>query len=297
MTAAGGRSQDRKSSIADAPGENKASNTLFCSWKNVSGCAVLLIFGLGPLIVALGFLLASRVEVNLRYKMRYGDGMVYSPDGRKIYRTVFFGDSLIDESDKSTGFITKIVNALSLRWPTVAFDAVSAGHGGNTVLSLLKRVYKDVIPHNPDCVIVYFESDATDLPEAAQPEVISIYKANMRRLLDILTRQSGRCVGLGGPTIFGELPRNSGLNLRDGIMDTYVAANEQVAREFNVTYWHTRDAFFAQIPSWWKMPSGWLTLDGEHHNPSGVKIIQDFFQSFLVSRFTCILGPSKTVAN
>lgn len=275
----------------------KTSSTPCCSWTNVTACVVLLVFGLGPFIASLAILASSKVVVDLSYKTRYGDGLVYSPDGRKIYRTVFFGDSLIDSSDKSTGFIQHIVDALQQRWPSVAFDAVSAGVGGNTVLALLARVYKDVIPHNPDCIVVYFDSDATDLPDAGEPSVIAKYKANMQKLLDILTRQSGRCVGLGGPTVFGELPRNSGLNPRDHIIDAYVAVNEQVASEFNITYWHTRDAFFAQIPPWWSMPSGWLTLDGEHHNPSGVKIIQAFFQTWLVSHFTFLLGPSKIIAN
>ena len=244
-----------------------------------------------PVLMALYILFFGHIHAQLNYSQKYPDNQVYDDSGRRIYRTVYFGDSLIYNSDRDYAFITKELNTLGQLWPSAAFDAVDAGIGGNTVSKLLARIDKDVLAHNPDCVIVYFDSDASDINSARDASVKEDYEANMRLMLGILTKRTP-CVGLGGPTIYGEFPRGSGLNPRDDIYEDYVAINERVAAQYNVTYWHTRDAFFAAIPSGWMANEGWLTQDGEHHNADGVAIISKFFIEFLVTKYTQIIGIS-----
>lgn len=39
----------------------------------------------------------------------------------------------------------------------------------------------------------------------------------------------------------------------------------------------TRDLFFKNIPDDWHKGSGYLTIDGEHHNEKGASLIQVLF--------------------
>ena len=275
----------------------KGDKVTWLSWiseflvlDNAAGCVICSVFCLTPIIAALVMFLVYSRHGDLEYITKYSDKQIYTQDGRKIYRVVYFGDSLIAFSDRDYGFVTSEINYLGNLWPKVAFDAYSVGIGGNTVQRLLNRVQTDVVAHHPDCVIVYFDSDASDPTDAGLEYMKIKYEANLRTLLGILTHTTS-CVGLGGPTIYGELPRNSGLNMRDDVYDDYVAINSRVAAHYNVTYFRTRDAFFDAIPLGWPSSEGYLTLDGEHHNGAGVAIVSRLFLRFLIEQFTRILGP------
>lgn len=256
--------------------------TLRDVWKK---CLCLFIFS--PVFYAIALIIMMPLRFShLEWQQKWSDDAVFDEMGRRIFRTAFFGDSLIDFTDSDYGIISHIMKKLQIAYPQLAFDAVSVGEGGDQVKRLLARVSNDVLRHNPDCILIYFDSDATDRIDADKSNVKNLYYDDLSQLLQICTAQAPGCVGLGGPTLFGELPRGS--NTRDAILDEYAKINAQVAAKWNVTYFHTRDIFFSKIPSYWMVPTGYLTLDGEHHNADGAKIIRQIFENFLVNHYQSI---------
>jgi len=251
---------------------------------------------ISPLLASFYFLIFGDLRAHLNYHTKYPDSMVYDPDGRKIYRTIYFGDSLIDFSDRDFGFIGKEQAYLSGLFPKADFDAYSVGVSGNRVAQLLARMQRDVVAHKPDCVMVYFDSDASDpdpsdaLSEATEHH----YERNLRQLLTTLvqTVKCPQCVALAGPSLYGEFPCGSGLNKRDDIYDAYAAINARVGAQLapNVTVFATRDLFCSKLrEAGWGAHSGLFTFDGEHHSAAGVGVVSQLFQDFLAGRYsTCV---------
>ena len=255
------------------------------TWGDVwNKCLCLLV--ISPIIYSLVVFAVHGVKNDLGWHTKYKDGQVFDEAGRRIFRVAFFGDSLIQFSDNDWGLVTHVMTKLQRTYPRLALDAISTGEGGNQVLNLLHRVDHDVLAHKPDCIVIYFDSDATDRADADEPGTKNRYFDDISQLLRICTRQSPGCVALGGPTLFGELPR--GRNSRDNVLDDYVKINAQASAALNVTYFHTRDLFFDNLPSSWILPSGYLTMDGEHHNADGVALVQHVFETWLVDKFRSI---------
>jgi len=275
----------------------KVSKCLEGFW-DLSACSKLL-FLLSPFVIALYLAIDGDIRAHLTYVPKFGDQEIYSADGRKIIRIAYFGDSLIGFSDRDYGFVQKEVDYLGKKWPGFAFDAISTGVSGDKAHTLLARVYKDVITHHPDCIILYFDSDASDIKReiVLSTDYEITYKDNLRKLLVILLTQAPRCVALAGPTTFGEWPRGSGLNPRDDIYDAYADINKQVVAEFggNVTLFPTRDIFFeeAKRRGCYFVGRGCLTWDGEHHNGPGVSVISSIFTNWLVAKLAERIGPPQ----
>ena len=54
------------------------------------------------------------------------------------------------------------------------------------------------------------------------------------------------------------------------MLDAYRVLTKAVAANVSVPYIDMRAAFLADIPAWWLLPSGWVTVDGEHPNGASV---------------------------
>ena len=84
-----------------------------------------------------------------------------------------------------------------------------------------------------------------------------------------------RVVSVGGPSLYGELPR--GQNQRDDIFEAYMSINADVCRLYNISFLRTRDIFFNHLPADWNEHQGYLTQDGEHPNARGAQLMQSIF--------------------
>jgi hypothetical protein len=240
----------------------------------------------------LAFAIGGGIHPHMQYQTKFADNAVFDKSGRRIYRISYFGDSLIDFSDRDFGFVTTEINVLQGLFPNVACDAYSSGVSGDKVANLLERVQRDVIIHNPRCIIVYFDSDASGPSDALDGAVRQRYESNLRLLLGILTRQAPDCVALAGPSLHGEFPCGSGLNRRDDIYDAYRDINARVALQFNnFTFFDTRDIFCRKLREvGWMAYQGCFTYDGEHHNGAGCNVISSLFLDYLVQKFSTILS-------
>ena len=73
-----------------------------------------------------------------------------------------------------------------------------------------------------------------------------------------------------------------GQNTRDDILDAYKQININITTQYNIHYLDTRTLFQSNLPPNWSESRGYLTVDGEHHNAQGAKLIIDMFTILLM---------------
>ena len=198
-----------------------------------------------------------------------------------MVRIVFVGDSLVHKSAVDHGLLDQVSAQLASRHPAQRFEVLDAGVNGNTIADIQARLDDDVIALRPAAVVLYWDSDVSDVDESrmSAAEVAALRSAYRSILQDVLTRlvRSGAHVIVSGPTLIGEAPR--GKNPKDGMLDDYRRINRAVARALNVAYVDTRRAFLAQPLQ--QAASGQhttpLTEDGEHLSDVGAAVARRQF--------------------
>jgi lysophospholipase L1-like esterase len=207
------------------------------------------------------------------------------PAAPTIVRVVFVGDSLIHRSAEDHGMLDAVSRELARRHPALQFEMVDAGVNGAMIADIQARLDEDVIALAPAAVVLYWDSDVSDVDEShlSTSEVAARRLAYRRVLQDVVSRlvASGTHVIVSGPTLIGEAPR--GKNPKDGMLDEYRRMNRAVARSANVPYVDTRRAFLEQLTR--QLAAGQdrqpLTEDGEHLNAAGAALAQQQFVAAL----------------
>ena len=250
---------------------------------------VSLLWRLGPALLCstclAGCVLASRPSV--------------TPDGRAIVRIVFVGDSLIHRSQADHEFLTRIQQELERAFPEGAFDVVDAGVNGNRIADIHDRLQRDVLDLRPAAVVLYWDSDVSDVDEddMSPAERRTTRTAYSLALEDVLARlvSSHAHVIVSGPTLLGERPH--GRNPKDRQADAYRRINHQLAARFGATYIDTRHAFQSSRPGGAPVAAdrGLLTEDGEHLNEQGTRVAAGAFvralEGWLHRRRAAATGP------
>lgn len=207
-----------------------------------------------------------------------------------LVQIALFGDSLIAMSDQQYRLSVGVEQLLSTIRPDNFVSVYAWGHGGYRVNRLRANLFR-ILQHQsikntftgnpaPHAVVVYWDSDCSDVIET--PSSVAQIRANyIENLQYILTELTANipCVIVAGPSLYGELPR--GQNWKDTMFDEYVDLNRNITAQFNIPYIDTRSAFFASLPSYWRKSTGYLTIDGEHHNSHGVLLVQGLFAKAL----------------
>lgn len=207
--------------------------------------------------------------------------------GTKTYTIVIFGDSLVRRTDNYWALCGNIRKNLVQLFPDYRFDIYSSGIDGNRILDLRNRLDNDCLKRPvfqffpyiwylpaPDAVIMYWDSDASDPENPFDEALQQDYIINLDYVLSTIKSQVSY-LAVGGPTLLGELP--PGTNSGDGAADLYREINRNITSFYNITYIETRESFQSQLPENWDQPTGYLTLDGEHHNQRGAEIILNLF--------------------
>ena len=165
-------------------------------------------------------------------------------------RVVFIGDSLINKAQEMFLMLDQISSILKKAHPVLSFELLNKGINGNKILDIRLRLYRDCLNFNPDAVVVYWDSDASDVDESLMSpldveQLRQEYTSNLQYVLARLV-SSGAKVFLSGPTLLGERPH--GQNFDDVKLDWYRATNKDVCAEYGVEYIDTRRAFFNALP-------------------------------------------------
>ena len=116
--------------------------------------------------------------------------------------------------------------------------------------------------------------------DVMDPVVLTNYTRDLRDVIEAI-KEKVPYFALGGPSLFGELPR--GQNYRDPYFDYYEEMNRNGTRDGGIKYIETREAFFNNLPYGWPFDIMWLTYDGEHHNGRGEAVIRRMFIEQLAS--------------
>lgn len=228
---------------------------------------------------ALGLLLATGCHPHTRPHQ--------VPAAPSVVRVVFVGDSLVHRSAEDHGMLDAVAKELARRHPALQFELVDAGVNGDTIADIQARLAEDVIALKPAAVVLYWDSDVSDVDESRLSEAaVSARRSDYQRTLaDVLQRlvATGAHVIVSGPTLIGEAPR--GQNPKDRMLDDYRRINRAVARSFNAAYVDTRRAFLTRLT---RQPPGnggakLLTEDGEHLNDAGAAEVQQQFVAALDS--------------
>lgn len=110
-------------------------------------------------------------------------------DGEKV---VFIGDSITDAGRRGEfapygrGYVSKIIELVTARYPARRITYVNAGIGGETVRELWPRWQEDVISHRPDWVSVMVGINDVHRFLRGEPESkidVAEYEATYRKML------------------------------------------------------------------------------------------------------------------
>jgi lysophospholipase L1-like esterase len=208
-----------------------------------------------------------------------GHGLVRSTvAGPPAERIVFFGDSLVHRSEKDHGLLSALQARLARRYPQRRFELVDKGRNGNRIADLRSRVEGDVIELRPALVVLFWDSDCSDVDERGHTtaEVDRLRSDYERDLTDVVSRlkQAGADVLVSGPALIGEGVR--GANARDTELDAYVEINRRVAAARGVRYLDARSSFLAWLhrhADQTRRGRLLLTEDGEHLNARGTALL------------------------
>jgi lysophospholipase L1-like esterase len=198
-----------------------------------------------------------------------------------VTRIVFVGDSLVHRASSDYGMLDTIRDGLTTLFPYGSFEIVDAGNNGDRITDILKRLDVDVLALRPDAVVLYWDSDVSDVDESRiTPEerkrVRAAYERDVSTVLQRLV-SSGAHVVMSGPTLIGERPHPR--NAKDRQLDHYRDLNGRLAAAAGVSYIDTRRAFQAARPigSPAMADHGLLTEDGEHLNAAGARLAGTLF--------------------
>lgn len=157
--------------------------------------------------------------------------------GRRIHRVCFIGDSLINDPNARFDFIHHIVLRLRATYPLLAFDAVEAGSGANTIVDINKRLIKDCLAFSPDTVILYWDSDVSNTlnAELEKVSVQDAYYSSVADALQAMRAAKVTRVAVAGPTLLGEM--RDGQNIipynKDALLDVFVGLNQKACSAAN----------------------------------------------------------------
>lgn len=212
---------------------------------------------------------------------------------RSPLEIVLFGDSLISNTNSDYGLCRNLESRLESLHKDRDVVVGCYGAGGRRANDLRMSMNDEVLARPasllygwlnsryvlppPQAVIIYFDSDASDVDESLY-NVDALRRRYIWNLTEVVKAITEKVpyVALGGPTLYGEyMPRGS--NPDDRKFDEYCAINRKICKRYNVTYLETRNLFFSNLPQDWSEIEGYLTQDGEHHNAAGAKLIEDLF--------------------
>lgn len=141
-----------------------------------------------------------------------------------------------------------------------------------------------ILTHLTQLYLSCRDSDVSDVNEYAMTsDQVNItrtyYQSNLTWVINTTLSYGTPYVIIGGPNLLGEgrlsLPwdwRHKG-----AMLDEYRTMNRDIANAMNVTYLDIRKTFRDKIPWYWMIYYSLLTVDGEHMNFEGSKILAKLF--------------------
>lgn len=202
------------------------------------------------------------------------------------YRLTFIGDSLIHRP--FTEF--DLGGRVQRYFRTINLNITDHARNGQEIAECESNVYDDVPIGSADMVILFWDSDCSNVDESAMDddeirETRANYKANLTEVINAVKSAGVTYMAISGPNLLGEgtysflrtIWMTRWADDKSSMLDDYRKINEDIANELDVDYIDMRKAFLRAEPTYWVYPAYRLTLDGEHPNDRGTGIIAKQF--------------------
>ena len=176
---------------------------------------------------------------------------------------------------------------------------------GDTISAILNRVDSVLAEIQPQAVILFWDSDCSDIDEEhlnpkEKQALRETYRSNLLAVSSKILAQ-GSLLAIAGPELLGEGPkmldsywyqhRHGTYLSKTAMLNDYRVINEEVALQLkSVPYIDIRKAFLDAIPEW-SYNSGCVTLDGEHPNNFGAIIEANLF-SYIINQWLRLSRPT-----
>ena len=154
------------------------------------------------------------------------------------------------------------------------------GHEGDGISALIGRL-PSVLNASADAIIIMWDSDISANVETVDniDFLRQHYISNLTYIIrKIQHDRKGIRIAIAGPGILGEGPLfkkelYKTIHTRKIMLNEYSEINRNIALQFDITYIDIRQAYLEQLPSYRLAYAGCLTVDGEHENDNGLRII------------------------
>ena len=207
-----------------------------------------------------------------------------TPSPRKGFTNiVLLGDSLIEFPFT----LFNLGGILSEKLTDYKVNIYNEGKGSDNIKRIRARL-PEALAHKPDVLFLLFDTDISDTYESKlnSSEVVALrarYEANVKAVVNDSLAAGTQHVVMSGPILLGEGPwmRKTKFQGKAQMVKDYLALNERIAMEMNVTYLNLREHFLAEVPSSWPLGMWMVTFDGEHPNQRGTQLIASALASSL----------------
>lgn len=262
--------------------------------RNLIRCYIYIVFSVSLILIIVIFSYFRLIILNNDMQCINTDDIIHIHDKinydknnnneKFIHKVILFGDSLIRSPTVNFNIDHNIYNKIILKYPNLNFQIISSGVDGNKIISLKKRLCRDVIYQQPEAVIMYWDSDISS-PSIDILNSISYQNKYIANLIDVIitikNNKNIKYFALVGPNIIGELPY--GYNRKDQYLKLFHDINLNITKSYNITYIDKRKVFLNyDIEKDWNKSDGYLTVDGEHPSLLGSQIEEELFYQQLV---------------
>ena len=196
---------------------------------------------------------------------------------------VLLGDSLINRPTEMFNLTTLLTNMTEPPQGTT-LNFINSGDNGQEIKDIYARTAAVLEQYAPVWgVILFWDSDCSNIDESklTPQQVVQLranYSANLLATERLILAATPR-LAVAGPELLGEGP----IGLPDRfanktqMLDDYRVLTQNATDAVGVPYIDMRAAFMAEIPDWWFIYAGWVTIDGEHPNARGTQIEAELF--------------------
>ena len=219
-------------------------------------------------------------------------------------RIVMLGDSLMNRPMNKFNLGGQIQALL----PQYTLEFTNCGFDGTGIAWILNNsLPRCALQVQPDAVILFYHTDASDTDEASLDEETAnnlhqAYRKNLAMVLDTLVK-TGAFVALTSTGILGETktalfqPHTARFHKKIPILNEYCTMNRETAESYGVPYINLRQALMDYIPCTQLSYAWCVTLEGEHLNKQGVKIQAQLFADTLGTWLTTTKTANTKISN
>jgi hypothetical protein len=204
------------------------------------------------------------------------------------FKVVMLGDSLMNRPMNKFNLAGRIQALL----PEYPLEFTNCGFDGTGIEWIRNNsMPKCALPAQPDAVIMFWHTDASDTDEASMSDEVvnelhANYQRNLAAVLDTLLA-TGAFVGLTSTGVLGETkaalfqPHSQRFHKKLPILNEYCEMNKAAADAHNIPYINLRQALMDFVPCTQLSYAWCVTLEGEHLNTRGVVIQAKLFADTL----------------